>query len=449
MAAATTNNESMKPLHNPRRHWSSRLPFYYGWIIIAVAFVTMAIGVTGRTAFSLLMPPLIDEFKWDRGLAAGAFSFGFLVSAVLSPIAGRVMDTRGPRIVILTGVVLMSAGLLLAPWVASPWHLYATLGVAVGGGANMMTYTAHSQFLPNWFVRRRGLAVSIAFSGVGVGAVLLLPWLQTIILSQGWRASCVAMGLLVFVGIAPLALLVKKSPADVGQSPDGDRASSEAAAKRSAATIVDPVWATTEWTLGRAARTARFWWIALGYFLALIAWYAVQVHQTKYLVELGFPPLVAAWALGAVAIIAIPGQILLGGLSDRIGREWIWSAGCVGFVVACVALLALERSQSNTLLYVMIFAQGFLGYALTSVMGPIVAEVFEGPHFGSIFGTLTIALIGGGAAGPWMAGAIFDATGSYRLAFQIIIGCCLLSIVAIWMAAPRKVRVVAGQTGRG
>jgi MFS family permease len=427
------------------RHWSARLPFYYGWLIVGIAFVTMAIGVTGRTAFSLLMPPLIDEFKWDRGLAAGAFSFGFLVSAALSPIVGRVMDARGPRIVILTGVALMSAGLLLAPLVTSPWHLYVTLGVAVGGGANMMTYTAHSQFLPNWFVRRRALAISIAFAGAGVGAVLLLPWLQTIILAKGWRASCVAMGWLVLLGIAPLTPLVKKGPADVGQSPDGDSASPDMAAKRNAAAIVDPVWAATEWTLGRAVRTVRFWWIVLGYFLALTAWYAVQVHQTKYLLEIGFSPLVAAWALGAVSVIAIPGQILLGGLSDRIGREWIWTVGCLGFVFSCAALLALEHWQSSTLLYSMVFAQGFFGYALTSVMGPIVAEIFEGPHYGSVFGTVTIALIGGGAAGPWMAGAIHDATGSYRLAFLLIITFCLVSVVAIWMAGPRKIRVVAGR----
>ena len=427
------------------RHWSARLPFYYGWLIVGIAFVTMAIGVTGRTAFSLLMPPLIDEFKWDRGLAAGAFSFGFLVSAALSPIVGRVMDARGPRIVILTGVALMSAGLLLAPLVTSPWHLYVTLGVAVGGGANMMTYTAHSQFLPNWFVRRRALAISIAFAGAGVGAVLLLPWLQTIILAKGWRASCVAMGWLVLLGIAPLTPLVKKGPADVGQGPDGDSASPDMAAKRNAAAIVDPVWAATEWTLGRAVRTVRFWWIVLGYFLALTAWYAAQVHQTKYLLEIGFSPLVAAWALGAVSVIAIPGQILLGGLSDRIGREWIWTVGCLGFVFSCAALLALEHWQSSTLLYSMVFAQGFFGYALTSVMGPIVAEIFEGPHYGSVFGTVTIALIGGGAAGPWMAGAIHDATGSYRLAFLLIITFCLVSVVAIWMAGPRKIRVVAGR----
>src|SRR3954464_14278121 len=104
-------------------HWSSRLPFFYGWMIVGIAFVTMAIGVTARTFFSLLMPPLINEFGWDRGLTAGAFSFGFLVSAVLSPVVGHVMDARGPRVVILTGVLLMTAGLFLAPYIETPWHL--------------------------------------------------------------------------------------------------------------------------------------------------------------------------------------------------------------------------------------------------------------------------------------------------------------------------------------
>src|SRR3954465_893171 len=91
-------------------HWPSWLPFYYGWLIIGVAFVTMAIAVTARTAFSLLLAPLIDEFGWDRGLVAGAFSFGFLVSAVLSPAIGRIMDSHGPRVVIGGGVCLMSVG---------------------------------------------------------------------------------------------------------------------------------------------------------------------------------------------------------------------------------------------------------------------------------------------------------------------------------------------------
>src|SRR5258708_17375332 len=92
------------------QHWSSRLPFYYGWLIVSIAFVTMAIAVTARTEFSLLLPPLIDEFGWDRGLVAGAFSFGFLVSAVLSPTIGRIMDSHGPRVCIGGRGFLASAG---------------------------------------------------------------------------------------------------------------------------------------------------------------------------------------------------------------------------------------------------------------------------------------------------------------------------------------------------
>src|SRR5215831_16275723 len=426
------------------RHWSSHLPFYFGWLIVAVAFATMAIGVTARTAFSLLLPPLINEFGWDRGLAAGAFSFGFLVSALLSPIAGRVMDARGPRIVILPGALLLAAGLLLAPLTERPWHLYATLGVLVGGGANLMTYTTHSQFLPNWFLRRRGLAISIAFSGVGVGAITLLPWLQSIIETEGWRASCWTMGLLTILVVAPLNLLVRKKPEDVGLLPDGAAPTGAVAGAR-VANVVDLGWASIEWTLSRAVCTSRFWWIVLGYFCALVAWYAVQVHQTKYLLEVGFSSAVAAWALGIVSAAGIPGQIVLGALSDRVGREWVWTIGCAGFAICYVVLIALEHSPSPALLLLMVVSQGFMGYALTSVMGPIVAEIFEGPHFGAIFGAITVALIGGGAAGPWMAGVVHDLTGSYRLAFGMAILCCVTSTAAIWLAAPRKVRLVPGR----
>ena len=425
--------------------WASRLPFFYGWVIVGLAFVTMAISVTARTAFSLLMPPLIDEFGWQRGLAAGAFSFGFLVSAILGPVIGRVMDRRGPRVVIETGVCLLTAGLFLAPYLKEPWHLYATLGVLVGAGANCMSFTAQSLFLPHWFLRRRGLAISIAFSGVGVGAIVLLPWLQKIISEEGWRAACWTMGLLVIFVLGPLNLLVRHKPSDLGLEPDGEATHDAAAAPKDRSNVVDREWAAIDWTVGRALRTARFWWLALGYFTALHAWYAVQIHQTKYLTEIGFSSMTAAWALGVVSVVGIPGQIGFGALSDRIGREWIWTVGCLGFAICYAALIALEHSQSTTLLYVMVVSQGLLGYAMTSVMAPIAAEIFEGPHYASIFGVFTIALIGGGAFGPWLTGVIYDATGSYRLAFLLGIACCVVSAIAVWIAAPRKVRLVYGR----
>ncbi|HEX6442111.1 MAG TPA: MFS transporter, partial [Stellaceae bacterium] len=345
---------------------AARLPFFYGWLLVAVAFVTMAVGVNARTAFSLLFPPILDEFGWERGVTAGAFSFGFLVSAVVTPLVGRLMDLRGPRLVVEIGVVLMGAGLLLATFVHEPWQLYLTLGALVGGGVNCLAYTGQSLYLTQWFVRRRGLALSIAFSGVGLGAVAILPWLQALIESVGWRTACWALGILVLVVLAPLNLLLRRRPEDLGLEPDG--MPRDGAAARRAANVVDPAWAAIDWTLRRAVRTARFWWIALAYFGGLFSWYAVQVHQTKYLIEIGFGAGEAAWALGFVSLVAVPGQIALGHLSDRIGREWVWSIGNFGFVVCCLVLIVIRDVPSPALLYLMIIAQGTLGYGLTSVM---------------------------------------------------------------------------------
>jgi MFS family permease len=287
------NRSGSRTLGRTARQWSrasnlQRLPFFYGWVIVAVAFVTMGVGVNARTAFSLLFPPILDEFGWERGMTAGAFSFGFLVSAILSPCVGRMMDRHGPRVVIEIGVGLMATGLRLAPLLHQPWHLYATLGVLVSGGTNCLGYTGQSLFLPNWFVRHRGLAMSVAFSGVGVGAILVLPWLQELIGRAGWRAACWAMGILVLVLLAPLNLLLKQRPEDLGLEPDGEHSLHSNAAGSSTANVVDAAWVAVDWTLGRAMHTARFWWIAVGYFCALFAWYAVQVHQTKYVIEIGF-----------------------------------------------------------------------------------------------------------------------------------------------------------------
>jgi MFS family permease len=420
-----------------------RLPFFYGWVLVGVAFVTMAVGVNARTAFSLLFPPILNEFGWDRGVTAGAFSFGFLVSAMVTPWMGRLMDRRGPLIVVEIGVMTMGAGLLLATVAREPWQLYLTLGALVGGGVNCLAYTGQSLYLTNWFVARRGLALSIAFSGVGVGSIAILPWLQSLIEESGWRSGCWMLGILVLALLGPLNLLLKHRPEDLGLAPDGLRHAG--AAIRGGANIVDQRWAAIDWTLARALRTSRFWWVAIGYFGALFTWYAVQVHQTKYLTEIGFSASGAAWALGLVSLVAVPGQIALGHLSDRIGREWVWAIGNGGFVLCCLALILLARHPTMPLLWVMVAVQGLIGYSVTSVMGAISIEIFAGRHSGSIFATGMLSAILGGAAGPWVAGIVHDQTGSYTPAFWICIALNIVSAAAVFRAAPGKVRAVAGR----
>jgi MFS family permease len=430
------NDQSSSAAVMQRKVRQFRVPIFYGWILVGVSFVTMAIGVNARTAFSLLFPSILDEFGWDRGVTAGAFSFGFLISALLTPCVGWLTDRRGPRLVIEIGVASMGSGLLLATLIREPWQLYLTLGALVGGGVNLLAYTGQSLYLTNWFVRRRGLALSIAFSGVGVGSVTILPWLQTLIAHWGWRTACWSLGLLVLVVLAPLNLLLRRQPSDLDLAPDGafDGIASLGCG------VEDVVGPSIDWTLGRALRAKRFWWLAVSYFCALFTWYAVQVHQTKYLTELGFHPNSAAWALGLVSLVAVPGQIGLGYLSDRIGREWVWTIGNAGFVLSCLALLALRSDPSTLLLWLMVVAQGTLGYGLTSVIGALPAESFGGRHYGSIFGTVMLAAILGGAAGPWVAGVSHDFIGSYSPALWLSAACSVFSALAIWCSAPHRGR---------
>lgn len=426
------------------------LPFYYGWIIIAVAFVTMALGVNARTAFSLLMPPILNEYGWDRGVTAGAFSFGFLISAFLSPVLGKLMDRYGPRFVLVLGISAIVAGLGLATLGTQPWHLYLTLGVLVGGGSVCMGYSGQSLFLPNWFVQRRGLAMSIAFSGVGIGSMVLLPWMQLLIESGGWRHACLVLAAVVLVIGLPINLLLTRKPADLGLHPDGidpnaTRTSASGATLAPRTNIVDAQWTAIEWTLARAMRTARFWWIASGFFCSMWVWYAVQVHQTKFLIDIGYSARDAAWALGAVSLAGIPGQIALGWLSDRIGREPVFACAKLGFLITYGVLLLMPSNPSMPMLYALILFQGFIGYGTTSVFGAIPAEIFEGKHYGSIFGTLMLAAITGGAVGPWLTGLIHDATDSYAAAFVLAGVLCVYAAFAIWMSSPGKVRAVAGR----
>jgi MFS family permease len=424
-------------LRTQRSSLAGRLPFFYGWIIVAVAFVTSGIGVNARTSFSLMFPGVLRDFGWSGTLTAGAFSFGFLVAAALGPLLGWIVERVGPHVAMELGIVLMAAGLMLAPLATQPWHIYLTLGVLVAAGSVCLGYTGQGIVLPPWFARRRGLAMSVAFSGVGVCSLIMMPWLQTIIAQLGWRAACWRLGLLVLIVLAPLNLLLRRRPEDLGLAPDGDVLSCPARGP-SAAVRADG------WTLRRALFTVRFWWLAAGYFSATFVWYAVQVHQSKYLLDLGFPAHEAAWALGFVSFAGVPGQIALGMVSDRIGRLGVWVIGNVGFIATYIALLLLREHPGPALLWLMVACQGLFGYGLISVLGAIPAELFPGPRAGTIFGTVMFAAAIGGAAGPWITGAMHDRFGGYAPAFWFGIALSLFAIVAVWRAARLSRRGILG-----
>jgi MFS family permease len=429
----------------PRRR--KKAPFFYGWVVIAVAFVTMAVSISARTTFSLLYPELLTEFGWSLSVTAGAYSLGFIVSMATLPFFGILMEKAGPRFVIPLGALLTAGGFVLLTVINDVVGLYIAMGVLIVNGSMATSYVVHSMFLPNWFVRNRGLTIGIAFSGVGAGALILLPLFQYIIDLNGWRTACIYMAILVVIILLPLNIFFQRlTPESMGLLPDGeDQPNDHGNAQQTTGNelILDHAWANTDWTVGRAVCTIRFWAMFTAMFCGLFIWYGIQTHQTKFLIDKGFDPSFAAAALGFTAFCGIFGQIGIGALSDRIGRELSWTISLAGFGAASVLMVLVGKSPSTELVYLAMAVQGLLGYGMSALFGAIVAEVFAGKRSASILALMGLGGNLGGGAGPFVLGAIHDAYGNYEIGFWLCWALSILSILCIWIVGPSRIRMLA------
>ena len=271
--------------------------------------------------------------------------------------------------------------------------------------------------------------------------------MQWFVDSHGWRETCWVIALVMLAVLLPINLLLpRRAPSELGLRPEGmdeprrGRGTPDAPPARRPP---DPAWANRRWTVSAAIRTARYWYLWGAYFCGLFAWYCVQVHQTRYLLDVGFSTEAAAWALTLVGVTGIVGLIGLGHLSDRIGREWSWTLASGGFVACYALLLVLEHVPNTALMYLMVAAQGCLGYGLAPIYGAVASDLFSGPRFGTIFGTLSLGAGLGAAAGPWLGGLLFDVTGSYAPAFVLAGVLAAASAGFVWAVAPRRVRPAA------
>ena len=427
---------------NGKRHL-----FYYGWVVIAVGFVTMAVAVSMRTSFTVFYPSFLEEFGWKRGVTAIAFSINMIALSLSAPVLGTLMDRYGPRMIMPIGAIILALGMGLSSRITELWQFYLLQGVMVGVGASSMSISGHSYFLPNWFVRKRGVALGIAFSGIGVGQALIVPWAQKLILGIGWREAFMTLGILTAAILIPLnAILQRHKPQNMGLLPDGDRnPTRSAAANPQHSNVADEEWVSVDWTLGKAMKTSRFWLVLAAFSLIHVGWYVILVHQVAHIIDTGYTKMLAALVVGWSGITIVAGGIILGHLSDRFGREQIWTVGCAGFLLGAAAFMALKYPGGAWLLYLSLWV--FMGFMIGS-LGPssasISADIFQGVHFGSIQGGIMMGSGAGAALGAWLGGYINDTTGSYDLAFILVMVTAALASLCIWLAAPRKVRMVSG-----
>ena len=430
-----------------KEHSRPPLPvrFYYGWIIVVTAAFTMAVVYGFRYSFSVFFVAILDEFGWERASTAAILSVNIFVYGLFVVPAGVLVDRFGPRIVIPLGAVILTAAIILSSRASAQWHFFLLFGVIGAVGIAMAGYVPNFVVLTNWFVKRRGTAFGVAQAGNG-GSFVLAGLAQVLIATVGWRNAYVVLGS-VFGGLVVLltVFLLRRYPRDLGLEPDGDSAEDAVETRprpRHALQVVDEAWVNTRWTVGLAVRTRRFWAL---FFANMLLWgfgFALLVtHQAAYARDVGHEPSIIALMVGMYGVVNIVGN-LLGFLSDRYGREPVYTLGIVCASLGVVALLLAADPGRGWLLlaYSALFGLG-LGLVAPSQSASL-ADLFQGPNFGSINGLAVTSFGIGGSIGPWLAGFIYDQAQTYVPAFLLSLASILLACALIWVARPSAVRAV-------
>lgn len=427
-----------------RRAGLARLPFFYGWVVVGVACLTITLGFGTWYSFSVFFVAILEEFGWARGTTAGIYGVGTIVAAFTSPVAGRLLDQVGPRRLFPLGATIMAAGLVAASQASSLPALYLAYGGLTAFGLSLVGVAPHTALIARWFARRRGTAMGLACTGLGLGLMIIAPVAQALITWLGWRGAMAVLAGMVLGGIGPFTLLLQRArPEDLGLEPDGGGGSETLGSRRQRQVrVLDPTWAAREWRVPAAMRTERFWLVFTAAFTGGYAIHGTFIHQMAYMVDLGYQKALAAALLGYVGGVRVLGQVLGGTVSDRIGRERAWTLAAAGMVsgIFCLILGGQLGGVGFFYLYVLLFG---LGSGIFSPLPSLTsADLFQGPWFGSIYGLHSMAYFLSMAAGPWLNGLIFDMVQTYRPAFALAMLSAAGSVVLVWLAAPRKVRAV-------
>jgi len=422
-------------------------PFFYGWIIVAVCFITVAISYGIRYSFSVFYGEILNEFGWSRADTALIFSLNMIVYGIGAPLSGWAMDRFGPRKFMTAAVVILALGTALSALTTQVWHLYLTFGVLASFGIAATGFATNTAMISRWFYRRRGLAMGIYGAGFGI-AYALSSGIEFSVSQIGWRESYIMLGIVAMLLVPLIIVFQRLDPREKGLLPDGGVRSTSPGKTRTVTPemlIVNKTWASIDWTISRAIRTSRFWWMFLfRLFYWGVASNLIITHQIVYTTDQGYSPAFGALVFTVYGLCYALGSVLAF-LSDRFGRELSITGGMLGSAVGVGMLIINQGTETPYLLFIFAVLFGVGGGMGSSAGNAALADIFQGKHFGAITG-LSVAGFGiGGAFSPWLGGKIFDEMGTYVPAFYLVIGAIIMAVVCIWVARPRTIRLVPGK----
>lgn len=402
---------------------------FYGWWIAAASLLISVVALGIRFSYGVFIESLEGEFALTRGATSGIFSVYMLLCCIFAIAGGWVLDRYGPRSLVFCMGLFTGASLILTSQATAAWHLLVSYSLLLSLGTGAI-FTVVNSTTARWFVKRRGFVLGITTSGGGLGTLVIAPLAVFLIGQYDWRTALFIIGLGAGFIMAALALVLRKDPSDIGMSPDGIASAIVATSGEQRGNTVQPLGLS----LLQSLTTANFWCLGLAWLFLSFNVHLITVHLVPYAVDTGISPMGAAIIVSLTAGITLAGRVGVGRISDAIGRKL---PAMVCALLPVGMLLWLIWSRELWMFYVFALVFGLSWGGLTTMITALIGDVFGTRNLGAIMGVMSAGWSLGAAGGPAIGGFIFDASGSYGMAF--VWGAGAMFAATVLMALVRKV----------
>jgi len=409
--------------------WQARLPFFYGWIIVVLAFFSSFFGIGLTWAASIFAVPMREDLGWGNSAFFFAVSLRGWMGIVISPFVGPYLDRKDAvRVLTFIGAMINVVSLVLLSAVDAEWQFVVLFGVV--GGVAQACQAGLTVIVAKWFIRQRGFATTISTMGGGLAALLLPPLLIALDGAVGWRPSWTIVAALALAFSALPVIFLRREPEDVGLLPDGDKALP--AGERGAARVRDE---EVSFTRAEAIRTSTFWVLLAGMSIGALSANAIPSNIANMFTDRGLEFDVAAGALVAYGVGSILAKFAWGWLANRLHlRKVMLLLTAYGVLVIPSVLLIPSSVGTPALAYG--FLIGFYVGAYIPLHFLVWAVYFGRAHVGAISGVgrpLGSVLLSGG---PFMMAFTRDVSGSYTAGLLICAGAVAIAFVSLCFVKP-------------
>lgn len=398
--------------------------WYYGWIVVAAGFVAATVLFGLSYSFGVFLEPLSRSFPVGTGTLALTFGVQTFVVYTGSVPGGTIVDGIGARRSSLVATVLLVSGLVGASAAQSFLVLLATYGVLAGTGMSLLYAVAYTA-VPRWFHRRRGLAMGVASSGLGIGLLVVAPTAAALVERYGWRGAYLVLGAGAGIVLLVATYFLADDPAATGSSPDGEFPDGRPP-RPPDSPLVERLG-----DIGDVVTSGAFAALFLGWLFIWSPLYILMNHVVRFAAEAGLGTAVGVAALSVVGVATSLARIGVGFASDRVGRVRTFAVSGA-LVATAVPAVTLVEGRLAFLALAAVFGVGYGGAG--SLLSPLVAELFGSDSLGTVFGVASVSFAISGLAAPSLAGVLYGWYGGYGPVFWIAGGVGLVGVVLVLLA---------------